>query len=145
MGIIKITLKFVDKEVPNFDDLFSQYKLFWRYLGATVLYALIVLGGLILLVVPGVIWALKYQYSRYFIIDKKMGIMESLRKSGELTQDAKWDLFLFWLLIIAVNILGAILLGVGLIISIPVTMLAQAFVYRELLKHAHQSHPVTAQ
>ena len=138
MGIIKISLKFVDKEKPTFDDLFSQYKLFWRYLGATLLYALVILGGLILLVVPGIIWALKFQYSRYLIIDKNMSIMESLKKSGEITEGAKWDLFLFWLLIIGVSIVGALAFGVGLIVAVPVTMLAQAFVYRELFKRAHQ-------
>lgn len=145
MGILKITLKFADKEEPTFDDLFSQYKLFWRYLGATILYVLIVLGGLILLVVPGIILALKYQFYRYLIIDKKMGIRESLRKSGEITQDAKWDLFLFWLVIIGLYILGALLFFVGLLAAIPITMLAQAFVYRELLKHAHHAEAAAAQ
>lgn len=144
MGIIKITLKFVDKGKPVFDDLFSEYKLFWRYLGASIIYGLIVLGGLILLIVPGIIWALKFQFYRYLIIDKKMGIKESLKKSGEMTEGAKWDLLLFWILVIGVNILGALAFGVGLIIAVPVTILASVFVYRELFKHAHSAHPAAA-
>lgn len=133
MGMIKITLKVVDGHKPVFDDVFSEIKLFWRYLGASIVYGLIILGGLILLIVPGIIWAIKYQYYRYLIIDRKMGIMESIRKSGEMTVGHKGNLFLFALILIGISILGWILFIVGSFFALPVVLVASAFVYRKLL------------
>ncbi len=132
MGIIRSTLKVVDGAKPTMDDIFAERKLFWRYLGATILYGLIVLGGLILFVVPGIIWAIKYQFARYLIIDKKMGIIDSLKRSGEITMGQKGQLFLFCLLMLGVTILGALALGIGLFAAIPTVMIAGAFVYRKL-------------
>jgi len=68
MGIIRATLKVVGGEKPKIDDIFAERKLFWRYLGATILYGLIVVGGLTLFIIPGIIWSLKYQFARYLII-----------------------------------------------------------------------------
>ena len=45
----------------------------------------------------------------------------------------KWDLFVFGLLLIGLNIVGALALLIGLLITIPTTMIAVASVYRKLL------------
>lgn len=132
MGIIRATLKVVGGEKPKIDDIFAERKLFWRYLGATILYGLIVVGGLILFIIPGIIWSLKYQFARYFIIDKKMGIMESFKRSGEITMGQKGQLFLFCLLMLGITILGALAFGIGLFAAMPTVMIAGAFVYRKL-------------
>ncbi|MDO8504465.1 MAG: DUF975 family protein [Candidatus Liptonbacteria bacterium] len=133
MGIIKITLKITDGQTPVFDDLFSETKLFWRYAGATLVYAGIVVAGLVLFIVPGIIWGLKFQFYRYLIVDKKMGIMESFRKSAEITTDAKLDLFLLGLLFLGITAIGVLSFGIGLFVAVPVVMIATAFVYRKLL------------
>lgn len=132
LGLLKIAINFADGVKSDFKELFSQYKVIWRFLGASILYGLIVLGGLILLVVPGIIWAIKFQFYQYFIVDKNSGIKESLRLSAQATQGVKWQLFLFVLSIILLNVLGALALMVGLLVTIPVTMVAIAYVYRKL-------------
>jgi len=57
IGYTKIFLKINDGEEVKFVDIFKEYKTFWRYLGVSVLSPLVVLAGLILLIVPGIIWA----------------------------------------------------------------------------------------
>jgi len=133
MGLIKISLKFCDNEKAKISDLFSSYPLFFKYLIGSILYVLIILGGLILLIVPGIIWAIQFQFFGYLIIDKGLGPIEALKKSSKITKDAKWNLFLFGILLVLINILGALALLVGLFVTIPTTMIANAFVYRKLL------------
>jgi uncharacterized membrane protein len=133
MGLIKISLKFCDNEKAKISDLFSSYPLFLKYLIGSILYVLIILGGLILLIVPGIIWAIQFQFFGYLIIDKGLGPIEALKKSSKITKGAKWDLFLLGILLVLINILGALALLVGLFITIPTTMIANAFVYRKLL------------
>jgi len=133
LGLVKIALRFCDNEKGRFADLFSQYRLIFKYLIGLILYALIVLGGLILLIIPGVIWAIKFQFFSYFIVDKGLDPIEALKRSSAITKGVKWDLSLFDLLLGLINLLGAICLLIGLFATIPTIMVATAFVYRKLL------------
>jgi len=132
MGLLKIWLKFVDAQKPEFGDLFGQYPVFFRYLLSSILYGLIILGGTILLVIPGIIWAIKYMFFGYLVIDQKMGAIEALKASGKITMGYKWDLFVFGILCLLVNIAGTLLCLVGLLFTVPITMIAWAYLYRKL-------------
>ena len=133
MGLIKISLKFCDNEKAKISDLFSAYPLFLKYLIGSILYALIILGGLILLIIPGIIWSIQFQFFGYLIVDKGLGPIEALKESARITKGNKWNLFLFGILLGLIKILGALALLVGLFVTIPTAMIANAFVYRKLL------------
>jgi uncharacterized membrane protein len=136
MGAMLISLKTVDDRGPRFSDLWSAYPVLVSYVAGSILYALAVAVGLALLVVPGIYLAIKLQFYGYLIIDKGMGAIEALQESGNLTQGVKINLFLFGLGLMALNILGALALGVGLFITIPMTWIASAYVYRRLQMQA---------
>ncbi len=140
MGIIKICLKFCDGEKGEFSDLFSCYPLFFKYLVGSILYGSIVVVGLILLIIPGIIWAIKFQFFDYSIVDEGLGPIDALEKSSEITRGVKWDLFIFAILLVIIDILGFLCLLVGLFVTIPVTMVATAFVYRKLLPETYQGY-----
>jgi len=86
IGLIKIALKFVDGGKPEVKDLFDFHGCFWRYVGGSFLYGLIYRAGIILLVVPGIIWAIMFQYFGYCIVSEKISIMDALEKSLRLTK-----------------------------------------------------------
>jgi uncharacterized membrane protein len=132
MGLIRISLQFASGEKGEFADLFACVPLFFKYLLGSILYGLIVMGGMILLIVPGIIWSIKYMFFSYFIVERGLGPVEALKQSGALTQGAKWNLFLFGLLLCGVNLLGALVLLIGLFATIPTTMVATAYAYRRL-------------
>lgn len=136
MGMIKIALEFTDNSKAKLGDLFSCIPLLPKYMVASILYGLIVLGGMILLIIPAIIWGIKFHFFSYFIIDKGEGPIEALKRSSSITKGAKWDLFLFGLLIIGINILGLLALVIGLFATIPTSMVAIAFVYRKLSAQA---------
>jgi len=136
LGIIKISLNFCDNKESKLIDLFSQYRLFFTYLFGYVLYLLIILGGMILLIIPGIIWAIKFQFFGYLIVDRGLGPIEALKKSAAITKGVKWNLFLFGLLLSIITWLGILAFFIGLIIAAPVTWLASTFVYRKLLLRA---------
>ncbi len=133
MGLMKITIKFCNNEKGSFADLFSCFPLFFKYLFGSILYALIVIGGTILLIIPGIIWAIKFQFFIYLIVDKELGPIEALERSSAITNGVKWNLFLFGLLLFLINLFGLLCLLIGLFVTIPMTMVAMAFVYRKLL------------
>lgn len=132
MGLITITLKLAKAEPCQFSDYFSKIHLFPSYLWALILFYLAVFVGLILLIVPGVIVALMFCLWPYFILDKQFPGVDSLKASKSAVYGSKWDLFLLWVATFLINLLGLLCLGVGLLITMPVTMLAWAFVYLKL-------------
>jgi len=134
IGFTKIALDLIYKRKTELSLIFTQWKYFWRYLGASILYGLIVIGGLILLIVPGIIWGIKYGFFSYAIVDKDMGALEALRESGKITMGHKGQLFWFKIVLFLVQILGIIALGVGYLVAYPVTVLAEAWVYKRLAK-----------
>lgn len=133
LGLYKISLKFYDKEKVKLSDLFACWPLLFKYLIATILYILIVTGGSILLIVPGIIWGIKYQFYGYLIVDKGLRPIAALKKSGQITKGAKWNLFLLGLLFAGITILGILILIIGLFAALPTILIASAFVYRKLL------------
>jgi len=133
MGLIRIALRFCDNKKGEFADLFSCFPLFFKYLFGSILYRLIILGGMILLIIPGIIWGIKFCFFDYFIVDKGLGPIEALKKSSVITTGAKWDLFKFFGLLVLINLAGALCLLIGLFATLPTTMVAGAFVYRKLL------------
>ena len=136
IGLVKIALRFCDNEKGRFADLFSQYPLFPQYLVGSILYGLIVFAGTILLIIPGIIWGIQFCFYDYFIVDKGLGPIEALKRSSAITRGVKWDLFVFFLILSGINLLGALCLLIGLFVTIPTTMVALAFVYRKLMAQA---------
>lgn len=140
-GLIAICLKIYNNEAVKITDLFSQIEKIIKYIGSTILYSLIVFAGLILLIVPGIMWAIKYQMMSYLIVEKDMGVMEALKKSAELTKGSRNNLFLFTILVALINILGALVFVIGLFATIPTTMMAMVYVYKKLSSESPSPEP----
>ncbi len=134
IGYTKIFLRIYDSENPKFVDIFQEYKTFWRYLGVCILTMLAVLGGLILIIIPGLIWAVRFSFASIIVVDTKMGVVASMKESYAITKGKFWKLLLFWITIGLFNLLGLIFFGVGLLVTVPVSTLASIYVYRELSK-----------
>lgn len=117
---------------------------FGSYFAVTILYSLAVLIGLILLVIPGIIISLAYQFGGYIVIDRNMGPVEALKESARITKGHRWELFWLLLLVVGLNVLGALALLIGLLVTIPVTCIAIVHAYRTLGHQASEAAPVSA-
>lgn len=109
---------------------------FWRFLGAYILVMIIIFFGLLLLVVPGVIAALGLCFVLYLVIDRGAGPINALQESWRITKGSKWQLFLLFLVFFGLNLLGLLLLVVGILVTFPVTLLALTHAYRILSSQA---------
>ncbi len=135
IGATRITLHLVQGKPAHYRDIMPPTNLLWPYIGASILTGLAVLGGLILLIIPGIIVAIRLSMARFEVIEGA-GIKESLHKSWELTRGHTWKLALFFGALVLLNIAGALMLLVGLLLTIPVSMIACADVYRKLKSKA---------
>ena len=133
LGIINITLKVLDGKKPAYKEIFfTNWRLLFVYIVASFLRQVVVIVGFICLIIPGIILSIKLQYIEYLIVDKKMEF-ESINKSWEMTKGVKLKLFWLGLVLGLINVAGLLMIVVGLFITIPLSMLANVYVYRKLL------------
>ncbi len=93
---------------------------------------LAIILGLILLIIPGIYLAFAYYMSLPLLVDRQMSPWRAMETSRK-TITRKW--FRFFALMIAlvvINMIGAIPLGLGLIWTIPMSLIALGVAYRNM-------------
>ena len=132
MGWVRISLNVVDGKPASVGDLWARLDLLLPYAIASFLFSIMVGVGLVLLVIPGIYLALTFSFYGPVIVDREMGAIDGLRRSAEITRGHKWKLLGFWVTLLLLNLLGLILLVVGVLVTAAVSLLAIAYVYRTL-------------
>lgn len=132
LGTTRISLKIHDGQPAQFSDLFSGMPYFLNYLAASILYFLMCAVGLLLLVIPGIYLGMRFQFYGYFVVDLGSGPIEALKRSAKITEGSMLKLFLMAVILAAINFVGALLLLLGLFVTVPISVMAMAYVYRRL-------------
>ncbi len=140
-GFALIVLKLVRSQAAAYKEIIPSFDLVWRAILSSALTALFVLGGFLLLIIPGIYIALRLSMVNFAVIDGAK-VMESLRQSGRLTDGHKWHLLGFFVVMTLINIVGFLFLIVGLLVTIPVTMLAYAHIYQKLKEKVPAEAPM---
>lgn len=105
---------------------------YWKFFATSILTSLAVTLGLFLLIVPGLIAMVLFMFSTFLVIDRALGPFEAMKASMELTKGNRWPLFGFIVLTALIIFLGVLALGVGLLVAVPIVLLATAYAYRLL-------------
>jgi uncharacterized membrane protein len=130
-GITRGSLQITDGVKPELSTMFKEID-YVQVAAASILTGIAVTIGIILCIIPGIIVAFLASFTTYFIVDQKMDAIEGIKASIAFTRAHTGDLVLFFLACIAAVIVGACLCGVGLLVAIPVVVIAQAFAFRSL-------------
>jgi uncharacterized membrane protein len=113
-----VFLKAVRKEKINIKDMFSVFERnYWNTVVASLITGVIVFFGIIMLIVPGIIFACRLAFVPYLVIDQKMDVMDALKTSWDMTKGHGWSIFFIGLLAIPIFIAGFIMLFFGVFIS----------------------------
>lgn len=120
---------------------------FVQYLILMVVATIFIVLGFLLVFIPGIIIALMLSMSTYILMDESKEISwkgdrfwRAMKKSRHMTSGHKWDLFGFFLVVMLLNLLGALAFGLGLIVTIPVTCIALAHIYDALKNKPIETH-----
>lgn len=134
LGMVSIMLQAVTKKKLAYENLFSKFDpvLMLKYLIAGILYILTMIVGLLLFIIPGIIFAVRLSFYPYVLVDKKTGPIEALKRSWEMTNGRVCKLLIYGLISFGVFLLGLLALAIGLLVAIPVISLGQAHIYRKL-------------
>ena len=109
---------------------------YWSYVGVSILMGLAFVGGLLLLIVPGIIFGLMFCFGTYLVVDRRVGPIEAMKESMRITNGHKWELFLLAVASLGLALIGIICLLVGFLVAMPVVVIAFVHAYRLLQQKA---------
>jgi uncharacterized membrane protein len=137
------SLSYANKGSFHFDDLLHALTLkrFCYFVAAFFLFGLAVIGGMILLIIPGIIVAVMLGYYKYEILEKEISPLESLKASRQITKGYRWKIFAFMFVSGVLVILGILCVFVGILFFLPLVMIADAIIYKKLSAHAVPAKP----
>jgi hypothetical protein len=127
---------------PDFADFFSGFKRFLPLMLGGLLTGLFITAGLILLVVPGIYLAVAYLFPLPLILDRGIDFWQAMELSRRVVTRRWFSFFGFALLLFLVNLAGALVVLVGLLVSVPVSFLAIAAAYLDVFGAGADTAPL---
>jgi DNA-directed RNA polymerase subunit RPC12/RpoP len=122
-------LKIARGEPVEIGVLFQGGKYFWRSLGSSIVFGLMVFAGFLLCIIPGFIVSLMFSPFMYVLVDEDPPGIDCLWRAKAVTNGNKLSLFVIGIACFGINILGFLAACVGLIFTIPLTTLIVAVAY----------------
>ena len=138
LGFIRMALNLVSGREVSFGMLFSGGGKLLPACVASLLFYLVFFIGLLLLIVPGIYFMMRYGLFLYAMVDRNLGILESFSYSSRLTTNNRLNLFLLSLLGLLILIAGLLAFCVGLLFAMPVFFLSWIVAYR-WMQYGHRA------
>ena len=135
LGMINVYLRVLDGDEAKISDLFSATKQMFTYVMGNFCFNFLLFWGYLCFIVPGVIVSIAVQFYSYFIVDKEIGPIESIRASWIASRGARLNIFLMVVLFHVLRSFGILMFFIGLIPVNMVISLATAEIYRQLLRN----------
>ncbi|MDJ0737316.1 MAG: hypothetical protein QNJ47_25175 [Nostocaceae cyanobacterium] len=120
-GIYIVALQIAKNKPKKFSDFFRGFNKFIQIFNVNALSSVLIGIGSLFLVIPGIYLAVAYMFSVLFVIDKKLNAWSALSASRKVITKNWFDFFGLGILLILLNLAGALILVVGLFVTIPWT------------------------
>lgn len=132
MVIIRGSLMIVNGQTPlDLKRMFSAEQVGSFLLGA-LLVSVLTCVGFVMCIIPGVIFLFFSAYWGYFLIGKQLSPVDSIKASFSFVNKNLGTLLLLFLACLIVYWLGALVCSLGLVIAVPLVVIAQGFMWRRL-------------
>lgn len=107
----------IKHEHPRLAEFYHRaYKKLINYIGTYLLYGMAVGAGIILFIIPGIIFAIWYSLAPYLVATEKLGAVEAMKRSREIIQPYFWWILLIsFLLSVVTGALSSLPYSAGLI------------------------------
>ena len=133
LGMCIYFLNIVKQQTPSIENLLEGFKPLAKVLLAYLIITIGTVLGLLLLIIPGIILALGLSMTFYLLAENpEFSVEEALKKSWELTDGYKGELFFLHLRFIPWYFLGLLFFVVGVFLVMPCHQLTLEHYYVHL-------------
>lgn len=132
-GFYLVAFQIARNRPTAFGDFFKGFNRALPVLLLGIVSGLLTFIGLILLVLPGIYLAVSYMLSLPLLLDKNVDFWPAMETSRKLVGKKWWSFFLFGIVLALINFGGLLLLGMGLLVTIPWSYCAVAAAYEDIV------------
>lgn len=93
---------------------------------------LVISGGYLLLIIPGIMLTLGFQFVGLVVLDKNLHYVDALKASWRMTDGRKWDLLVLLILLGLLNFAGVLACCVGLFVTTAIGTGALVIMYDQI-------------
>lgn len=130
--IIVVFMLFKGQQV-QFGDFFKGFNYFLPLVLANIVMSILITIGMFLLILPGIYLMVSYMFVSIFIVDYRMEFWQAMETSRQIVTKNWFSLFVFVLVLFVINLLGALVLGIGLLVTIPLSVCSVCVAYRDIV------------
>jgi uncharacterized membrane protein len=132
MGNFIVSAKVLQRQAPVFRDFFAGFHFFLPLCLVSLATSVLISLGLFLLIIPGVYLMVSYIFSGCLVVDRRLDFWPAMELSRRTVTPRWFEFFLLVLLLSVLNGVGALLLGLGLLVTLPLTFSAVAALYADV-------------
>ncbi len=114
-------------------DFFNGFKLFLPLLLANLVSGLLTGLGLVFLIIPGIYLAVSWSLTIPLVLFKRMEFWDAMEASRQIVGKNWWSFFGMFLILFLLNLGGLLLLGVGLLVTIPLSSCVLYAAYHKIV------------
>lgn len=134
LGFFYVARKIKKGEKPDFGDFFKPFNAFGDIVGVALVVFVLTLVGLLCLIIPGIYLGVAWGFAIpivYFY--KEIGLWDSMEASRRIITKKWWWFLLLGISIGVFNLLGALCLIIGLLITIPISHLIMYSAFDDIM------------
>ncbi|AFY74182.1 hypothetical protein Syn7502_02170 [Synechococcus sp. PCC 7502] len=134
-GFTFVGLAIIRKQPYVFNDFFKglSNKYFLQIFLLSLVGGAITALGFLLLIIPGIYIAVSYAFALQIAIDWELDFWEALETSRKFVSKNWFSVFGFLLVLGLINLAGALVLGIGLFFTAPLTICSLLVAYNDIL------------
>jgi uncharacterized membrane protein len=138
-GFFVVSAKLLSNQVPEFADFFSGSKFFLQLALLGIISSILIVIGFICLIVPGIYLLVGYVFAFMLVMDRGLDFWPAMETSRRSVQTNWFQIFAFLLLLFLLNLGGLLALGVGLLVTVPLSHCILTAAYADIfgIKSAH--------
>lgn len=133
VGYLRMMFKLARSEAAGFGDLFSGGSGTMATFLCMVIMLVVLDIGFLLFIVPGLLLAVMWFFAYFLIADKRVGAIASLKESWGMVKGRFMDVLVWILVFSGLQILGQMAMGIGVVVSMPLGVIATIIVYDTIL------------
>jgi uncharacterized membrane protein len=116
-----------------FENFFEGFRHFIAFFLFIIVSGFLIFIGLLALVLPGLYLIVGYIFTPFYIVFGKMDFWGAMESSRKLVHREWMSIFGFLIVLLFINLIGALALGVGLLITIPLSYCAMYAAFDDII------------
>ena len=132
-GFYIVAFKLLKGQKSEFADFFLGFNNFLPFFLVSLVSTLLTALGIILIVLPGIYLAVAYSFAVPLVVARKFDFWEAMEGSRKIITKNWFSFFGLLIVLVLINVVGALLLGLGLLVTLPVTVCTIAVAFKDIV------------